>query len=175
MRRLAFYAIALTLALTSASAQSPTPKPDEASCRTFVQGFYDWYTAHGTVFERVLKLKQNVFSSDLKQALLADIEAQRKTHDDIVGLDFDPFVNGQDPAPHYRVGKVTMQEGACLAEIHSVPPTDKSSKPVATAELHQEAGAWKFANFHYGNENGPENENLISVLRQLKRDREKGK
>ena len=175
MRRVLFHVFALTLAVSSVAAQSPPPKADETSCRTFVQNFYDWYVAHGTNFERAMKLKQAVLSNDLKQALLADLAASRKSPDDIVGLDFDPFVNSQDPARRYRVGKTTMKDGMCLAEIHAVPATDKTSKPEATAELRLETGAWKFVNFHYGAENGPENENLMNILSRLKRDRETGK
>ena len=168
----------ITVAITCLplAAQTPAPKSDEASCHTFVQNFYDWYSAHGTNFETAMKLKQAVLSNDLKQALLDDLAASRKSSDDIVGLDFDPFVNSQDPARHYRVSKTSVKEGTCRAEVHGVPSTaDRRSKPDATAELRFETGAWKFVNFHYGSENGPENENLMSILRQLKRDREKGK
>jgi len=174
MRRISFCVLALLLAISCASAQSPVPKADEASCRSFVQGFYDWHVEHGSNFERTLKLKRSALSPELGSALAADLAAAKKNADEIVGLDFDPFLNSQDPAAHYRVLKVTVKEGSCLAEIASVPP-DKSRKLDATAELRAQNDKWVFANFHYGPENGPANENLLSILQQLKRDREKTK
>lgn len=176
MKRICTFTLLVALALPPAlMAQGPTPNAD--SCRTFVQNFYNWYIAHGTNFETAMKLKQAVLANDLKEALLADLAASRKSPGEIVGLDFDPFVNSQDPAPHYRVGKTTVKDGACWAEVHGVPATDKTSKPDATAELRLEGGSWKFVNFHYGSDNGAENENLASILRRLKRDRDhvKGK
>lgn len=174
MRRFSISALALLLASSCASAQSSAPKADEASCRTFVQSFYDWHVAHGSNFEKTFKLKRSVLSPQLGNALAADLAAAKKNADEIVGLDFDPFLNSQDPAARYRVGKVMVKEGSCLAEVASVPP-DKSRKLDATAELRLQNGGWKFVNFHYGSENGPTNENLLSILQQLKRDREKTK
>jgi hypothetical protein len=173
-----FRAFTLLVALTlppALVAQSATPGADAVACRAFVQNFYNWYIAHGTNFENAMKFKQAVLSNDLKEALLADLAASRKSPDENVGLDFDPFVNSQDPAPHYRVGKTTVKEGTCWAEVHAVPATDKTSKPDATAEVRPEGGNWKFVNFHYGSDNGAENENLVSILRRLKRDREHAK
>jgi hypothetical protein len=163
-------ALALPPTLT---AQSPTPNAD--SCRTFVQNFYNWYVTHGTNFENALKSKRIALSPTLTAALLADLAASSKSPDEIVGLDFDPFVNSQDPASHYRVGKTTVKEGNCWAEVYAVPATDKTSKPDATPELRVEGGKWQFVNFHYGSDNGAENENLVSILRRLKRDREHAK
>jgi hypothetical protein len=173
MQRIRISIFILVIACWPAAAQSAASKAAEASCRKFVQTFYDWYVAHGANFETAMKLKPGILSNDLKQALLADLAASRKNSGEIVGLEFDPFVNSQDPASHYRVGKTSLKDGTCWAEIHSVPATDKTSKPDATSELRLETGHWKFVNFHYGGDSGPENENLVSILRQLKRDREK--
>jgi hypothetical protein len=175
MQRIWISLLVLLSTCCPAVAQSPATHPDEASCRKFVQTFYDWYVAHGANFETAMKLKPTVLSNDLKQALLADLAASRKNSGEIVGLDFDPFVNSQDPAPHYRVGKTSLKNGTCWAEIRGLPAPDKASQPDATAELRLEAGQWKFVNFHYGTDSGPEDENLMSVLRRLKNDRARGK
>ena len=163
----------LVLACLPAAAQTPAAKPDEASCRTFVQNFYNWHVAHGTNFEKTFKLKRSALSADLGNALAADLAAAKKNADEIVGLDFDPFTNSQDPSPRYRVDKTKVDGEHCMAEVHGVP-SDRKGQPDATAELQFANGAWKFVNFHYGSDNGPDNENLLSVLRALKRDREKG-
>ena len=171
MRRFSISALALLLAFSCASAQSSAPKGDEA-CRSFVQRFYDWHVAHGSNFERTLKLKRSVLSPELGNALAADLAAAKKNADEIVGLDFDPFLNSQDPSPRYRVEKTRLNSGRCFADVHGVP-SDRKEKPDVTAELQPKNGSWAFVNFHYGSENGPANENLLSILRELKRDREK--
>jgi hypothetical protein len=42
-------------------------------------------------------------------------------------------------------------------------------------ELAFENGKWVFTNFHYGDSDIPANENLLSVLQQLKKERDKAK
>ena len=162
----------VVLAALAAGEQSPSPS--DASCRTFVQNFYDWHVAHQTNFETAMRWKRSVLSPQLRDALLEDLAASRKNANETVGLDFDPFVNSQDPAPLYRVGKTTVNAGSCFAEVHGVP-SDRKDQPDVTAELRPENGSWRFVNFHYGSDNGAENENLISILRRLKRDREQAK
>jgi hypothetical protein len=170
MRQIWISITVLALTCSPAVAQSPT---SGASCRTFVQTFYNWYIAHGTNFENTLKSNRTVLSPTLRDALLADLAASRKNPDEIVGLDFDPFVNSQDPAPHYRVGSTSTQQGTCRAEIYGVPSS--GARPDVTAELALENGNWRFVNFHYSSDNGADNENLISILGRLKRDREQVK
>ena len=172
MQRTSISLVILVLICLPAIAQTPATKPDDASCRAFVQEFYNWHVAHGTNFEKTFKLKRSALSAELGNALAADLAASKKNAGEIVGLDFDPFTNSQDPSPRYRVDKTTVDNGRCLAEVHGVP-SDRKGKPDATAELQFAAGAWKFVNFHYGSENGPEDENLVSILRGLKRDRQK--
>ena len=174
MRGIHISILLLALACSPALAQ-PAPGPTEASCRSFVQGFYNWHVTHGTNFEKTLKLKRSLLSAELGSALAADLAASSKHPDEIVGLDFDPFVNAQDPSPRYRVGQTALKEGSCFAQVYGVPSEDKNAKPDVTAELRLEKGAWKFVNFHYGSGNGPENENLLAILRRLKNDRSKGK
>jgi hypothetical protein len=49
----------------------------------------------------------------------------------------------------------------------------KKSNPDVAPELAFENGQWIFTNFHYGKTDIPVNENLISVLQILKKDRRK--
>ena len=137
-----------------------------------MQDFYNWHVAHGTNFEKTFKLKRSVLLPELGNALAADLAASKKNADEIVGLDFDPFTNSQDPSPRYRVEKTEVVGPRCLAEVHGVP-SDRKGQPDATAELQFAKGTWKFVNFHYGRENGPKNENLLSILHTLERERQK--
>jgi hypothetical protein len=45
------------------------------------------------------------FESGLLAALKEDVAAQAAAKGEIVGLDFDPFLNTQDPAESYEVGQ----------------------------------------------------------------------
>jgi hypothetical protein len=49
----------------------------------------------------------------------------------------------------------------------------RSSNPDVVPELAFENGQWIFTNFHYGKTGSPVNENLVSVLQILKKDRRK--
>ena len=49
----------------------------------------------------------------------------------------------------------------------------KSAKPDVVPELVFESGHWIFINFHYDGAGIPVNENLMSILQELKKSREK--
>ena len=49
----------------------------------------------------------------------------------------------------------------------------ESPKPDVTPELAFENGHWIFLNFHYPNTGSPNNENLLALLQQLKKERKK--
>jgi hypothetical protein len=176
MKTVSFATLLIVLSLSAATpAQTPDPKTQETSCRTFVQGFYDWYVAHGTKLETAMKVKRSALSRELADALAADLAASAKSADDIVGIDFDPFINSQDPARRYQVGKTTASGDGCSAEVFGIARGKKGAKPDVTAELRAQGATWQFTNFHYGLENGPGDENLLAILSRLKSDREKGK
>lgn len=160
----------------SASAQVVQPQLDTSSCRQFSQDFYDWYVPltqkklHVAVWNVALQRKPDVFSSDLLWALKNDSEAQSRAKGELVGLDFDPFVGGQDPADHYEVRKAALERTKCSVEVWRNSPNDraeKSDKPDASAELVQQNGHWKFTNFRYPQLNA----DLRNVLAALAKDR----
>jgi len=49
----------------------------------------------------------------------------------------------------------------------------RAAKPDVVPELAWEKGNWVFTNFHYEKSNIPENENLLSVLKALKKEQAK--
>jgi hypothetical protein len=90
-------------------AQVQRVQPTPESVRGFVQGFYDWYVPKALdhkifrAWDLALKTKSSVFSPELAQALREDSAAQDKAEKgELVGLDFDPFLNSQDPRPYIR-------------------------------------------------------------------------
>jgi len=154
---------------------STTSSQAVQSCRQFTRDFYDWYVPYTQKRLRVpasdvaIKRKAEVFSPGLLRALKLDSEAQARTKGEIVGLDFDPFISGQDPFAHYAVRRVTLKAGRCFAEVWHVAADDKARKPDAIAESTEQEGRWRFVNFHYPDENT----DLVSVLSVLRKERSK--
>ena len=106
------------------------------------------------------------------QALKRDFDAQDRVKGEIVGIDFDPFLNSQDPDDRYQVGLATVNDDVCMADIYGLTEGKKRPKPDLVAELRFRDGRWLFTNFHYGKGEHGEDLNLVSTLEQLRRDRE---
>jgi hypothetical protein len=163
-------------------AQTPTTPSQPQDCGPFVQQFYDWYAAKEnalmkrnsleSALEVALREKRSSFSPELVKGLKEDLAASKKSPDE-VGLDFDPFLNAQDIAERYFVGKITPKGDHYLVEVFGVWGGQKKSNPDVVPELAFENGQWIFTNFHYGKTDIPVNENLVSVLQILKKDRRK--
>jgi len=166
--------LAAAPAIRAQNQPSPAQSPQDAerSCRTFVQGFYAWYVPKHSDGD-VLKYRRSALSPELYAALKADLAASSKNPDEVVGLDFDPFLNAQDVAQRYVVGKVTAKGATFWVGIYGIWNGKKSVKPDVTAEVGCKEGKCFFVNFHYGKTELPQNENLLSVLKALKKEREK--
>ncbi len=172
-----------------------------AECSQFVQKFYDWYVAREKalskansqkdIMEVAMKEKRFAFSPELLKALQEDVAAARKDPDEFVGLDFDPILASQEEPERYAVGEVRtkgdsstlpqhspslvlsgsrqMLNVAYLVDVFGFLEGKKDAKPTVVAELISKNGQWIFTNFHY------DKDDLVSVLKQLKKDREQTK
>lgn len=141
---------------------------DERSAHDFVQSFYQRYAAHHFNDDSILTTKPPLLVPALSRALKEDLEASKKSPDEIVGLDFDPYVNSQDPCPRYEVGKVTMRgAGRASVAIHSVCEGKRSPKPDVIADVVFSDGRWQFENFEYPGEHT----DLRTVLKKLAQER----
>ena len=144
-------------------------RPEAKSARHFVQGFYDWYVAKalnqhtGPLWDATLKPRRSWFSPALLKALHEDAAASAKSPGEIVGLDFDPFLNSQDPVSHYFAGKVEKRGNDWIVAVSGGKPYAKTDV-LARVEKHN--GSWRFSNFLY-----PGGENLLGILKALKKDR----
>jgi len=159
-------------------AQVASEPQDSSPCRRFVQQFYDWYVPliqkarNGPTSDVALQRKPEAFNPGLLRALKLDSEASARAKGDIVGLDFDPFVGGQDPADRYELRRVTSRDNKCSVEVWRASPTDtaeKSGRPDVVADLALDRGHWQFLNFRYPDVNA----DLVSVLAQLREERRK--
>lgn len=150
----------------------------QKSCHTFVQSFYDWY-AQRPGLPRALRYRPLAFSPEIYRALKEDEEAQAKAPGEIVGLDFDPFLNSQDPIEHYVVGRIRLKgDDSCWAEVHAGLAGAKSKESYVAAELANSDGRWHFVNFQYSSANSDFSASvstggLLTLLKELREAREK--
>ncbi len=164
--------ILLALALLAAS----TAWADEAGQKraaAFVKKFYDWYVPIALKPDLkedssnvAIAKRGALFDPPLLKALKEDAEAARKSPDDIVGLDFDPFLNAQDPDDKYVVGAVTEKDGLYLVNVVGVRKGKREKDVSVVAEVRPEKDGFVFVNFGYGADG-----DLVAVLKQLADDR----
>ena len=147
----------------------------EADAKAFVQKFYDTYMpvvqaekdapASNYVVEKMSAVLDPVLLAGLKEDMAAAAAAPEGEE---VGLDFDPFLDAQDPADRYEVKSVSKKGTTYLADVYCITEGKRSDKPCVVPELVQDNGKWRFVNFDY-----PEGGDHLAVLKDLKAEREK--
>lgn len=170
MKALLFLLVCLVAALGHPHSDEQKGK-DRVAALQFVQEFYDWYVPKASKLavdpvKDALRSKAAWFASELRKALLEDIEAQQKARDEIVGLDFDPFLNGQDPGVRYVVVGAKAKGKTWLVSLHAVAAGMRSSKPAVVAVVEQGEKGWRFVNFEY-----PGGDDLRTILKNLRNER----
>ena len=155
-----------------------TPQAGTEAARAVVRQFYPWYMAlrppnNGDQVEYAIQQKPSLFSQELKTKLHADFEAARKSPGELVGLDFDPFLNAQDDPERMVVGNATMKGADCYVDVFRASKAGKkeSDKPAVIPELAQKNGKWTFVNFHYPADGSSKEYELLGSLKQLADDR----
>jgi hypothetical protein len=120
----------------------------------FVQGFYDWYvplaakTRADPVWS-VLRLQPGRLTPELLRALRQDSIAKARFRGYVVGLDFDPFLNAQDPCEHYEAGPIAQHGHRFVVQVYGICAGKRHSSPDVLAELERRNGMWVFVNFRY--------------------------
>jgi hypothetical protein len=133
--------------------QTTDKAAEDLSCRHFVQDFYAWYVPSLQQMdapERAVQNKPELFMATLLQSLKDDFTAQAKSKE-IDGMDFDPFVGGQDFGNQYDTGQTTLTGNRCSVEVwhSSSSGLAPSTKPDVVAELVRDQAGWRFSNFRY--------------------------
>lgn len=160
--------------MASGSAAASEPASESGSAQAFVQDFYTWYLKEEKqehdmdLSDFAVKTKPQLFSAAIIQGLKEDAAAQAKVPDEVVGLDFDPFLNAQDICEPYTTGKVTQSGTTYKVEVFDHCSDSKPGKPAVIAAVEKQGRAWVFVDFYY-----PGYGDLFSVLRSLKQEREK--
>jgi hypothetical protein len=156
------------------SSARPAAEADAAqSARGFVQDFYAYYVPLlsaervGSPWESVVRERGGAFAPELLDALQQDYAASAASADEIVGLDFDPFVASQDPCERYDLGSESVGGDTARVEVFGVCQGSRDAAPAVIAELVRVNGAWRFTNFGYPREHS----DLMAVLTQLRRGR----
>ncbi len=164
--------IVVALALLGASA-AWADEAGQKRAAAFVRKFYDWYVPIALKPDLkqdssnvAIAKRPSLFDPSLLKALKEDAEAQAKTPDDIVGLDFDPFLNSQDPDDKYVVGGVTEKDGLYLVDVYGLRKGKREKAVSVTAALKPAKNSFVFANFLYGADG-----DLVAVLKGLADDR----
>ena len=160
--------ILLTAIMLLSMGQNCFADPTEEQIRKVVTGFYDWYVPLALADQKepasniALKTKAELFHPTLLAALRKDAEAQSAAKGEIDGLDFDPFLNTQDPAPSYTIGKIRKQKDLYWVEVYPRDQRGKRGKLAVKPQVAVENGKCVFVNFYY-----PEGGNLREILRRL--------
>lgn len=170
-----FIATALTLGLVSRStAAGPSGQVNEGPAQ-FVQRFYDWYVPVAAKTDSepplavALRARGPAFAPTLRKALAEDLAAEKKASGEIVGLDFDPFLNSQDVVGPCHVGSVRHKGSTYWVDIYTDGPGTPKAKPIVVAELMKSGRRWHFKDFLYPDSG----DRLTHILKLLKMDREK--
>ena len=122
--------------------------------------------------QTAFKHRGSSFAPALKKQIEADEAASAASPGEVVGLDFDPFLNAQDIPDRCIVGKVTPKGDSYSVEVFEVFSGKKEAKPAVVPELVFKDGQWIFTNFVYPRDNG-KSDNLLSVLKDLAAERTK--
>jgi hypothetical protein len=165
------FLVVLAIATAGLAQAQEQQARDRAAALQFVQTFYDWYVPKaaklgGDPVKDALKHKASSFSPPLREALLQDIEAQEKA-DEIVGLDFDPFLNSQDPGEPYVAVAAKAKGKTWLVSVHPMVAGGRASNPAVVAVIEKGEKGWRFTNFLQ-----PDGEDLLTLLARLKQDRQ---
>lgn len=171
-------------------------RSDEESCRTFLQKFYDWRTSlmvdmfcshllKGTSATqeainreeeecRVASAYRGAERLSLNQVLSTELqhyierEEAVKARDNDPGLDFDPYLNTQDPSPRFVVDSVQISGNRCDAIVHGYD--EGQQREEVMPELSRTGTGWIIKNFHYRFEyedgKPAQNDDLIHMIRK---------
>jgi hypothetical protein len=162
----------------STQPQTSSDQETEESCQKFVQAFYDWYLASGPQkkhsspsMDTALRQKPEVFGAELFRLLKEDRDEQANDPGEITGIDFDPFLNSQDPSDHFSVVGITRKGSSYWVDVRGIRSGKRQEHVIP--ELIQHDGRWILVNFHYGKNKWTDDANLLSILKEHHPDREK--
>ena len=170
-KRTGKYALCGALAAVLACSQDARPAPGGDEAAKFVQRVYDWYvprardSVQGPAWKIFVADSSALLSSELVSALRADLMAQQASRSEIVGLDFDPVLNAQDPCAAYAVGPASKHDSTFIVPVFDVCDGRKAVAPRVLVILTHSGQRWTMSDFSYPNLHPAAD--LFTVLRRL--------
>jgi hypothetical protein len=174
--------------LLSPAGASAAPNPSaaavvtfasEAGARAFVQGFYDWYVGKvivaskkgsGYGFIDAVRQRPDWFSPELKRLLEEDVAAASKCKGDVVGLDWDPFLETQENPGTYAVGKVEKTAQGFRVSVDLKDAKARGARnPAAQADVAFVGGHWRFVDFVEEPADPKLKQGLVAILKGYER------
>jgi hypothetical protein len=147
-------------------AQTTDSKATAKNPREFVEGFYKWYVPNALsdnvtrAWDLALQYKSSAFSPQLALRLEEDSDAQARC-DELIGIDFDPFLFTQDPEERYEVGEISHKGEVYRADIYGVRSGKRFDTPAVSAVFSEKNGRWLFLDFYYPSDGT----DLLTILR----------
>jgi len=175
-KRLSIISFIILCMTTFTNVNAQAKIDDKESARLFVQKFYDWSfglfradiggNSQLSDQEIIMKHSREFFSQNLRKALEDYYHTPAKDGD--IGLDFDPFMAGQDVGEGYQTGNVKQVGNKFLVDVRDIKNgqsrTSVFNAPLlVTVEMTKEQGKWAITNFLYPAELG--NNNLLLLLK----------
>jgi hypothetical protein len=165
--RVQLVALATLVAWPTAVVAQSVHEPADSAALRFARAFYAWYVpaqarSHERGVELVLKQRGSALGEELRRALVQDSVAQARAKGEINGLDFDPFLNSQDPCDSY-VARGVRRDGAGFAvEVYGACRVAKDARPDVVVELAPRGNSWVIRDLRYS-----ANRDLLGLLRRL--------
>ncbi|HZY35823.1 MAG TPA: hypothetical protein VFE53_04200 [Mucilaginibacter sp.] len=166
----------------SANIKAQAKPDDKESARVFVQKFYDWYSVlfdaepvqkPGKLSSQQIAMKHSreFFSAHLRTAL-SDYYNRPLKDDEDIGLDFDPFIAGQDLGAGLQTCNVRQEGNRFWVDVHNIKKGQpqkaiQAAEVLAVAEVTKEDGHWVIINFEYPP--AGDKANLLAMLEDQKK------
>jgi hypothetical protein len=116
-----------------------------------VAEFYQWYVPAVLAkpsLDLALGERPNAFSDSLRAALAMDSLARSRVVGEIDGLDWDPYLGGQDPFERYEVGQGSRLDDSTDAfEIFPVRDGIRDTVPSMVATVRTQGQQHHFVDF----------------------------
>ena len=122
---------------------------DLRGAHDFVQDFYGWYgieanrlDAKDPAWSTVVRMRPTALDSLFLRVLREDIQERENGPEGVIsGIDWDPFLNSQDPCGRYDAGVASQVGNRYLVNVLPVCG-DGASAPILTAVLENWNGRW---------------------------------
>jgi hypothetical protein len=155
----------------------PTPLPAQLqlrlapdSARQVVQTFYNWYLPVAThpgkrdAFMTAATSGPSQFEPELVRWLRIDSTARARGQGEIDGLDWDPFLNSQDPCEKYTASAVRVDGSRYFVDVVGSGGCRSHTDADVVVELRATGGSFVIHEFRDPRQR---NEGLIPILKRL--------